>query len=150
MMNEYIHNIKGIIQQAAKTNSESTCLQCKFRLESLGKEGDPTYIELKEKKKNLNEFVKGGTNSIFSLGCAKNYLVLISKTCKIEVPKVNNNTFDLQEFFFIGFLLVNETKFSESPRAMIKVSPTKFHLKFGDDWHDCYVTPIDKITTMIR
>lgn len=149
MVNEYIHTIKGAIQQASKASNASKSLACKFRVHTLGKGEEITYIELKEKKDNNSEFVTSGSKDIFSLNFAKNYMILISKTREIDMKKINN-FMNPNEFYFVGFLNTSDQKATDVPKAMIKVNPTKFQLKFKEDWHDCFIFPLDKITTMIR
>lgn len=151
MTNEYVQNILSSLQQVSKYKSASKSLACKFRLYTLGNEGEPTYLEVKERTKgndgNVIESTTREGKDIFGLNFAKNYLVLISNRPEIEFHKINNHI-DQNDFYFLGFLSSQQA--TENTKAMISCNPAKFKTKFKADWHDCFILPVEKITTMIR
>ena len=153
ILNEFISIIQGSLESLIKNRKKSKYVKCLMKLNIIENE-DIIFVDLKRKSNEedsliIKKNVEG--NEIFDINFANNYMILISANEILDLSKVNNGLVKKVDFCFVGYINANDNlKFHDSSRVQIHLDPKKVPMNMKNDWTDCYIYPIEKITTFLR
>jgi len=156
-MNEYVCNIQSCLTTVVKESSKNKPMKCMMRVYHKNEDENEefTVVELRERKaEEADEPIIGvsdqNTREIFDLSFVKNYIIIISSHPKFTMKDINKD--DFKNGFVLTAYLTNQDKLNavESPKALLQVNYEKFKKYLRKDWVECYVYPVEKITTFLR
>jgi hypothetical protein len=157
-MNEYLSNLSNCLGSTLRNKNKQTFLECAARVyypPGEDEEDDDACctIEVRLKKGPSNEglvsFQDKLENEVFDLAFAKNYIVLISTQKNVTIDQVNKEDFK-KGVVCLGFLNNKEKNIQELPKVLIPFASSKIKSLWRKDFIECYVLPIEKITTFLR
>ena len=154
ILNEFISIIQGSLESLIKNRKKSKYVKCLMKLNVIENE-NIIFVDLKRKSNEedsliIKKNVEG--NEIFDISFANNYMILISANEILDLSKVNNGLIKKADFCLVGYMNANDDnfKFRDSSRVQIHLDPKKVPINMKNDWTDCYIYPIEKITTFLR
>ena len=152
MLNEYISKITSSLEYLVKNRKKAKHIKCQMRL-NIAENEDIIFVDLRRISKEETLIITKSTegNEIFDINYANNYMILISPNQNLELSKVNNGSIKKSEFCIVGYLSANDNiKAQESSRVQIHLDQKKVPSNMRNEWIDCYIYPIEKITTFMR
>jgi senataxin len=158
LMNEYVANIKSSLTSVLKDKG-SKSLQCIMKLfiqDGQEEANDFPMLLLKLKKKEIIDgdqlvsYKDKDQNELFDLAFAKHYLIIISSQKELKMEDINKENFKTG-FTMLAYLNNQDRKnANEVPRAMIPFEFQKVKNYWKREWTECYVHPVEKMSTFLR
>lgn len=157
-MNEYVANIKQSLNRVVKEKGSKSlsCIMKLFIEDGQEDTNDFPMMMLKLKKNDAKEgeqlvsYKDKDQNELFDLSFAKHYLIIISNQAEIKMEDINKENFKTG-FTMLAYLNNQDKKNAvEIPRALIPFEFHKVRNHWKKEWVECYVHPVEKLSTFLR